>query len=96
MPEPTPYKTSPPDTESVEIAISAQDEFDNFTAKKRTDTRSTVLAEKPVGSTSIIDVQTPVAISSFKPAEKKERKRAQKGQAVEKAMGADIEMHISV
>jgi len=88
--------SSPPHTESVEIAISTQDEFDNFTTKKWTDTRTTILAEKAEASTPNIDAQTPLAGSSSKAAEKKEWKRAQKGQPVEKAMGADIEMDISV
>ena len=97
IPEPTGYRASPPDTENVEIAISAQDEFDNFTTKKRTDARPTILAEKPEASTSKVDAETPVA-SSSKTAEKKERKKATKKQPVEfeKSMGADIEMDTSV
>jgi hypothetical protein len=55
----------------IEIAISAQDEFDSFTAKKRTATRTTILADKPEASTSRVDAETPVAISS-KTAEKKD------------------------
>ena len=86
-----------PNTEQVKIAISAQEEFDNFTAKKRTDTRTTILATKPEVSTSKIDTETPVA-SSSKTTEKKDRKKAPKKQPInsEKAMGTNIEMDTGI
>ena len=87
----------PPDTEQVEIAISAQEEFDNFTTQKRTDMRMTILATKPEASTSKINAETLVA-SSSKTAEKKDHKKAPKKQPVdsEKAMGTDIEMDTGI
>ena len=89
-------RTSPSNSEKVDtITISAQDEFENFTSQKRTETR-TILPERPEASTSKIDVETPA--SSSKTAEKKERKGAQKTQPFEfgKAMGTNIEMDTGV
>ena len=65
IPEPTLYRTSPPDSENIDtVAISAQDEFDSFTAKKRTESRTANSPQRPDPSTSKPDTRAPIASSS--------------------------------
>ena len=97
IPEPTTYKACPPPAEDVEIAPSAQDEFDSFTAKKKTETCTLISTEKRDPSTSKLDVETPVATSSKTP-ENKDRKKPQKKRQVEteKIMGVHTQMDTSI
>jgi UDP-galactopyranose mutase len=90
IPKPIIYKSSPPASENAEtVTISAQDEFDSFTSTKRTETRTTMLAETPGASTSQNDANMPVP-SSSQTADKKDRKK------LGKAKATDIEMDTNI
>ena len=103
LPEPTTYKAYPldPSNNAETLAISVEDEFDNFTSKKRRESRTEITPEPTDARSCTTSKPAPTCASNT--SEKKQKKKQRiselekpKVTEVDKPLVSDIEIDINI